>query len=448
MATPHTPGTGLSAPVHRYAASISSQFPTNNRVRDIESSILSRHRLDCLPVNQSNQSIKDSYLEFRINGLQGQYLDLPSLSLELDISLTKTDGKTALGADDFAILAEGAGMSTLFKNVTCFLNEKMVESNSMFAVWGFIKALTSIRPDQLSTLGRNGGLYPTYAPSTFTEESFKRDASFLGELAALTRGGKSVNLCTPVMLDIASIDAFLLDMVDVRLRFELGAQSFVINSDKSNREYQYTINSARLWIDRVIPFPSALKALNQSMFDTNEPVEYIYNRTLQKSYILGVNQTSLTADLLWSQVIPRRLYAVIVDLEALTGKYASNGVYFQHGDLSNVSVAINSSPVYQLSSDFDNDKFSCLYFETLKALGLEQSHLLSRDAFKNGRTVLAFSFDGSEEGTLSKELSGNLRVTLNFATPQNKNRCILFFGESTGVIRIDGKRTVSCDVRA
>ena len=248
------------------------------------------------------------------------------------------------------------------------------------------------------------------------------------------------------MLDIASIDAFLLDLVDVRLRFELGPQSFVINSDKVNRAYQYTIKSARLWIDRVVPFPSALKALNQSM--SNDAVEYIYNRTLHKSYILGVNQTSLTADLIWSQVVPRRLYIMVVDLEALTGKYNANGVYFQHGKLSDVTIAINGSPVYQISSDFESNKFSCLYYETLKALGLEQSHLLSRDTFKEGRTVLAFSFDGSEEGTLSKEISGNLRVTLNFAAPEAKNRCILMFGESTGVIRIDSKRTVTCDVRA
>lgn len=446
MASPHTPGTGMGAPVHRYAAAISSQFPIANKIRDIESSILSRHRLDNLPVNQTNQALQDNYLEFRIGGIQGQYLDLTSLALELDITITKTDGKTPLATDDYAILADGAGMSTLFKNITCFLNEQMVESNSAFAIWGFIKALTSFRPDQLDTIARNGGLYSkSSAPATFTESSFTKAGSLEGKMAELTRGG-SINLCTPVMLDIASIDAFLLDMVDVRLRFELGAQSFVINSDKTNREYQYTINSARLWIDRVVPFPAALKALNQSMID--EAVEYIYNRTLQKSYILGVNQTSLTADLLWSQVVPRRLYIVIVDLEALTGKYDSNGVYFQNGDLSNVTIAINGSPVYQISSDFGKNKFSCLYYETLKALGLEQSHLLTREAFKDGRTVMVFSFDGSEEGTLSKEISGNLRVTLNFAEPKTSNRCILMFGESTGVIRIDSKRAVTCDVRA
>ena len=132
-------------------------------------------------------------------------------------------------------------------------------------------------------------------------------------------------------------------------------------------------------------------------------------------------------------------------MEALTGKYNANGVYFQHGYLT---IAVNGSPVYQISSDFEKDKFACLYFESIKALGLEQSHLLTRDAFKNGGTVLVFSFDGSEEGTLSKELSGNLRVTLNFATPKPQNRCVLMFGETTGVIRIDSKRSVTCDVRA
>ena len=102
------------------------------------------------------------------------------------------------------------------------------------------------------------------------------------------------------MLDIASIDAFVIDLVDLRLPFELAAHSFVINSDKQNREYQYIIKSARLWTDRVVPFPSAHSALNQSMSDTSESIEYMYNITLHKSCILGVNQTFLTADLVWS----------------------------------------------------------------------------------------------------------------------------------------------------
>ena len=118
MASPHTPGTGMAVPVHRYAASIASQFPQPNKIRDLESSILSRQRLDCLSINQSNQALRDNYLEFRIAGIHGQYLDLTSLALELDISLTKEDGKTGLSDDDFAILANGAGSSTLFKNIT------------------------------------------------------------------------------------------------------------------------------------------------------------------------------------------------------------------------------------------------------------------------------------------------------------------------------------------
>ena len=98
MASP--PGTGMGVPVRRYAAAISSQFPKPNKIRDIESSILSRQRVDCLPVNQFNRGGGDNYLEFRIPLVRGQYIDLSSLALELDISITKVDGKTALGEDD------------------------------------------------------------------------------------------------------------------------------------------------------------------------------------------------------------------------------------------------------------------------------------------------------------------------------------------------------------
>ena len=46
--------------------------------------------------------------------------------------------------------------------------------------------------------------------------------------------GNGVHLCFPLLLDISSIDMYLLDDVDVRIRLELANQDWIIKSSTQN----------------------------------------------------------------------------------------------------------------------------------------------------------------------------------------------------------------------
>lgn len=104
-------GAGIWVPLSDYQAGISKSFPCPPRLNTVESSIASRQTFDALHINQTvNNSIRGSYLEFRVPGIEGQFLDV--LTLAVDISVTKADGVTPLDADDHSSLVNSLSNAT------------------------------------------------------------------------------------------------------------------------------------------------------------------------------------------------------------------------------------------------------------------------------------------------------------------------------------------------
>ena len=117
----NTPGTGNNIPISNYVAGITESYPNVNRQRTVESSINSKETIDFLPTNIGiNQSISDKYLEFRINGTVGSFLDLSSIIMELQLKpLNAVDGNN-LKEEDLITFVNGLS-NIIFKSVTVFL---------------------------------------------------------------------------------------------------------------------------------------------------------------------------------------------------------------------------------------------------------------------------------------------------------------------------------------
>ena len=68
----------------------------------------------------------------------------------------------------------------------------------------------------------------------------------------------------PLNFDIAGSNSYLLDNVSVNNRLELAKPSLVLLTDDAE-EYIYVVDSCKLWCKKVIPYPTALIALNKSL---------------------------------------------------------------------------------------------------------------------------------------------------------------------------------------
>ena len=142
---PDVPGSGDNIPVSSYTAGISESYPNVNRQRVVETSINSRERIDYLPINMGiNHHLSDKYLEFRINSSVGSFIDLSSLVLEMNVTLTNNDGSAVAGDVNLGVV--NGFSNTLFKSISVFINDKMIESNPLFNYTSYIKILKDIQP--------------------------------------------------------------------------------------------------------------------------------------------------------------------------------------------------------------------------------------------------------------------------------------------------------------
>ena len=440
-------------PVPEYINSVVEEFPKITKGRAIESSIASRYVTDILPVNlSSNMRITDQYLEFRIEGVRGAFIDLSKLILEIKLSLSKSGDQTKLGDDDHFSFVNGIG-NTLFKAVQVYVGDQVCESNPLYSYWSYIKMLTSFSPDSMETLGaltgfRNDATKSGSRISTFTTASFT-DASDKEKTFMSNCKEHGLHLTFPLMIDMASSDQYLLDGVNVRIRLEMAKQEWFLNGEANVADVRCNVDFATLHVTRLCPYPSALNSLNKALgAGTGRVTRTVFNKTLSKQLVLARGQTSLTSDLPFGQVIPERLYCIIVPMPAFAGSYNENGLYFGHHNISEVALTMNGSVMYNNSMKFPHE-CSRVFYQTLEALGLENKTVLSYDVFKEGHTLFVFNLLPEDlRNTLPVEQTGNLRLSITLKEGIDKNMIVMLFGDIKSVLSIDQSRNVQVDSRA
>ena len=445
---PNVPGSGDNIPVSTYTVGITESYPNVNRQRIVESSINSKERVDILPVNMGiNHSLTDRYLEFRIPGTVGSFVDLTSLLLEMNLCLTLNDGNVI--PNDLNVGLVNGISNTLFKAISVFINDKLVESNPLFNYTSYLKMLTNINRDNIHTFGKcgffhddaNGGtVTKNYQDTTFTTNS-NLEHKLLNQLKS--RNG--IDVCFPLLFDSNSLDMYLLDGVDLRIRLEMANNNWLLNSNGDVSEVSLNIRKAKLWLDRVLPHYNAMMALNEAL--SVKPIEYVFQKTLHKTYVVGSNENSIMIDQPFGLVIPEKMHMLIVNMNAFSGRSSLNGLYFEHANMENLLLTVNGNTIYNIHTHFPQS-YTQTYYETLKTIGLNVDHMITHESFKAGRTVFSFNFiHETVEETLPVESSASLRINIKFRENLTAPHTILLIAETTGLLTIDQHRIVTCDVR-
>lgn len=442
---PNIPGTGSQIPVANYAAGITELYPNVNRVRLVETAINSRERIDFMPSNVGiNQQINDKYIEFRVNGSVGSFLDLSTLTLELKLSFVKKGAKL----DDQTNIAIANGISnTLIKSVNVFLNDKLVETTPFYNYVSYIKMVKTIKKEYLKSKGvcaflqddSVGGITNLYSARIFTDDTSEKRVMANLKL-------KGVETCFPLLLDICSLDMFLLDNINLRIRLEMATDQWVICSNDNNNGIDMTVDKAKLWIDRVIPNVNAMLALNDSLREKR--LQCLFDKTLIKCHIIPQGNSNLVIEQPFNNVIPEKMTLCFIDNRNFSGDYRRNPLYFDNCNITNITISINGNIIYNLTSNFVGEYAMRSYYESIRTVDVEKGGLLDHESFINGRTIFTFNFtheDSSE--AIPIELNANMRISITLGTPLGDPHVLLLIGETMGILSVDESRNIQCDFR-
>ena len=439
---------GVKLPVGNFNPSVIESFPRPNRDRNVESSVIDRFTLKIPPTNATlTNSLNDRYLVFEYNGTKGVFLDLSSIGIEFFIKFLGPNGAAVDAATNFVPVNHL--LNTLFRSVSIFINDRLIESCPYFGYQSFIKSIVTMKSSSIKSRGRLAFLHMDHKGSgiinTYGDDYFKNLNT--AEKTWVNRCRTGLHLVGSLFVDIATVDQYLLDDINVKVKLEMNSNNWIINSNAAQPAISIALNDCNLLIDRITPRSNALLALHQTLNKPNTTIDYLFNKTLHRTYSLAPNQTTINLDRPFGSVIPEKLFIVFCDMNSFNGSFTKNGIYFHHEYLQKLQCTINGSSVYDMSANFPDD-YSELYYESLKTLSLDYDSLLHYDSFNSGRMIVALNFISElKEDALELEKSGNLRIQMTFATPRNENRIILLLGETQGIMSIDGERNINVFVR-
>ena len=431
---------GYTIPTNRYINSVSSDFPNSNRVFKVESGITSRYVRDYLPINAnlSNGAVDDNYIEFILNSNETEFVDCTSFALEMKMKIVNSIGEKPVIDSKYSVI-DGLGRR-IISRFTLFLNGVPIESNSYFGLYNTLKTYTSMSKAKLDGVGRNMYYKDLSIPieNKFNNENFPSKSEF--EMGIIEDCKSTLHFMSPLHLDIGSGGFYLMNGVDVRLRFDLSPASLIINSI-DNVDYKYVLQNVKLWVQKVVPHNDALISLNKSLISTNSSVEYLIDRPIIKNFVFPTGQSILSVDDIFNGIIPHMVYIFFINQRSLSGSYDRNGAYFTNCDLSSLRMDLNGNTVTSMSSIFPN-QVANLFYHTIFNLK-DSKHLLTHQNFKKGRTIYTWDLASSDCcDDLKIEKSGNLRINVQLASPNEENVIMFAVGITTGLIEIDSARRV------
>ena len=168
----------------------------------------------------------------------------------------------------------------------------------------------------------------------------------------------------------------------------MAGTSWIVKSNATHN-VNLRVRKAKLWLDRVNPHYNASLALNKVL--SNKRLEYVFNKTLHKTFVIGANQSSIMIDQPFGKCVPEKLTMVFISNVAYNGRMNENGLYFGHCDLSNTLITVNGSSVYNINTSFPNN-YSHSYYVTQRSLGVDNDNLTSYDSYAKGRSIFCFNF--------------------------------------------------------
>ena len=434
----------MELPIKSAAAilAVSDRFPRTSRRRAVECAIKEKNVTDYAPYNsQFEGGIKEKYAEFHI-APSNDLIDLSNLVLDIKAQVVDSNGQ-ALG-DAIKFNLTNNTLHSIIRSVTVFFNGVQVEHQNLYSYNALLKTLTGFKPEDLETYGELIGLNSPkqWNPVSFTDGNYgNMPIRLSNKLKEVKSHG--LHLRGPLALDIGSTDQYLVNGVAIRIRLELAEDAHIIGLAAGNDDdARLRISSIKLLATHLATRTNSSLALEQSLTAGN--LVYPFKKYLPKTLVLGAGQSTLSVDNLYLGIVPKSISFFIMGMTTLTeNKFDTNKQFFPHNNLRNVHISVDNRVRYNINTSFPHDANE-LYYHVLKSIGPDSYHLLDKQSWINGSTIVHLDLTNEllEDGMQLNE-TGNVRFSIELDKPAEKNLILYLIAETDATFSINAQRQVT-----
>ena len=445
--------------------------------------------VDFQPKNHMNKSLG---MEFVITNSGNQYIDLRRTYLKLKVRILKGDGSVlpkmtgVYNNDDGSILSPGSPdggggggggsvtvppipeaskvgpvnnfMHSLFSQIAVYFQNKLVSSsNDNYPFEAYFNTLFNhyVNSKDIHLMAQ------LFSKDISPMDSADINGTNTGLVtrAMYTRESRVVDLMGPLLLDIFSINKYILNGVEIKLKFWPSNTKFHLMSNASDPDFTVELVDACLSVCIVTPTREMLISHQEVMEKKNYMAAYQYMKTDIKKYSIPTDLLSFRIDNVYLGNVPVRLIFGINSEQGMNGSYTHNPFNFYHHHIRYVNVSVDNESIpgsaYQLKFSDENGPYTSNFIDAYLALfGRErefdiqyQGPSITRSDFAKGYSLFAYDFepdvknedDGMAWPTFKR---GNLRVEIQFEKKLPEPVCVVLFATFPSMIKVDHTRAV------
>lgn len=267
---------------------------------------------------------------------------------------------------------------------------------------------------------------------------------------AMFANSKTVHMIAPIGHDVFQLDRYLLNQVNVDLKFYRAKSEFYLMSDAVSPNLKVQIEEMALYIGKVQVNPAVIYAQSKTLETTN--AKYPYIKTEVRMSAISQGQVNFSMDNVCQGMKPNKMVVAFVESKAAAGDYQKSPWNFQGFHLSDLIVSVDGIPVLGNPVRVQFDSAGSVdtaepYHWLIKTSGkwlMDEGNQLTPSDFANGYAIFSFDLEPAfqDRGYLNLVKQGIVRITANFAKPLSVPVSILIYTESPGLFEIDQSRNV------
>ena len=393
-------------------------------------------------------------IEFNISGASEDYIDLVNTYLHVQCKVTKPNGGD-LTDEDKACAPINLFLHGLFAEVDVTLNGVLVStSTNTYPFRSYIETLLNYNQETKDTqlalpLFYSGGEFPYSATNSSRGLEQRRER---------IRNSKTVDLLGRIHSDIFAQEKYLINGVDLRLRFVRSKDAFSLlgvplKENAGVPHYKVKILHASLFVRKTKINPTIVLAHGKGLLNTTFKIPV--KRVVTKVFSVAQGQLNVVQDNLFVNQRPTKLIIALIDSKAFNGDYESSPFEFKHHNINHLALFADAQqiPAKAFKPDFDRGMYAREYHSLFTCSGTawrNTSNAITYKDFGNGYTMFAYDLSPSmTDGDMVEPLkTGSLRLEIGFSKPLEKPIHVLTYGQFDGMIEIDKARQVLTDFTA
>ena len=360
--------------------------------------------------------------EFRVNGQHSSdYLDLRNSQLYVRLKVQKADG-TDLTTEKVG--PANLFLQSLFSATEVTLQNKASITNNYNPYRAYIHTLLNYGQDALSSQIQTQGWFIDDSDSPgVTDPSGTNNGLY--ERSKTIQKSQTLDIQGPIFHDLFSLDRYLLNQVDVKLKVYRSPASFVLLAKDASTNFKIHIEDIYVLARKIRVNPAVLYGHSKILEKKN--ALYPYTKVECRSQSVATGSASFQWDNLFQGQKPEKVIIGFVKSKALNGDYTTNPFNFENCGINHIALYADGLPVggNPLKLDFTQAGGTAImraYSNLLMSAGKwrqDEGNALDLKHFISGSTLFAFQLepDFSHHGEfLALVKNGNVRLEVQFSS--------------------------------